>query len=74
MPPPRSVSSRLEPVVMEMSSLRRACISVAVVNPIGTNLAAIVDKECYLMLFRGIAAWNNGVALTFHQDLSGLLL
>lgn len=39
-PPARSVSSCLEPVVMEISSLRRWCISVAVVKPIGTSLLA----------------------------------
>ena len=36
-PPARSVSSCFEPVVMDISSLRRWCISVAVVNPIGTS-------------------------------------
>ena len=40
MPPAKSVSSCLEPVVMEMSSERRWCISVAVVKPIGTSLDA----------------------------------
>ena len=39
-PPARSVSSCFEPVVMEMSSLRRWCISVAVVNPMGTSFEA----------------------------------
>ena len=40
MPPARRVSSCLEPVVMEISSERRRCISVAVVKPIGTSLDA----------------------------------
>ena len=40
MPPARRVSSCLEPVVMEMSSERRWCISVAVVKPMGTSLDA----------------------------------
>lgn len=40
MPPARRVSSCFEPVVMEMSSLRRWCISVAVVKPMGTSLVA----------------------------------
>ena len=40
MPPARSVSSCLEPVVMEISSDRRWCISVAVVKPMGTSLEA----------------------------------
>ena len=41
MPPARRVSSCLEPVVMEISSERRRCISVAVVKPIGTSLDAV---------------------------------
>lgn len=40
MPPARRVSSCLEPVVMEISSERRRCISVAVVKPMGTSLEA----------------------------------
>jgi len=40
MPLARSVSRVFKPVVMEINSLRRWCISVAVVNPIGTNLEA----------------------------------
>ena len=43
MPPARRVSSCLEPVVIEISSERRRCISVAVVKPIGTSLDAV---EC----------------------------
>ena len=41
MPPASRVSSCLEPVVMEMSSERRWCISVAVVKPMGTSLEAV---------------------------------
>ena len=40
MPPARRVSSCLEPVVMDISSERRWCISVAVVKPMGTSLEA----------------------------------
>lgn len=40
MPPASSVSSCLDPVVIEISSLRRWCISVAVVKPMGTSLDA----------------------------------
>ncbi len=40
MPPASRVSSCLEPVVMEMSSERRWCISVAVVKPMGTSFEA----------------------------------
>jgi hypothetical protein len=39
-PPASRVSSCFDPVVIEMSSLRRWCISVAVVKPIGTSLDA----------------------------------
>ena len=39
-PPPRMVSKPVEPVVIWTSSERLEWISVAVVNPIGTNLHA----------------------------------
>ena len=51
MPPARRVSRVFEPVVMEINSLRRWCISVAVVNPIGTNLEAehsLLDYGSYI--------------------------
>ena len=41
MPPARRVSSCLEPVVMDINSARRSCMSVAVVKPIGTILFAV---------------------------------
>ena len=41
MPPASKVSSCLDPVVMEISSERRWCISVAVVKPMGTSLEAV---------------------------------
>lgn len=41
MPPASNVSNCLEPVVIDISSLRRECISVAVVNPMGTSREAI---------------------------------
>ena len=45
MPPASRVSSCLEPVVMEISSERRWCISVAVVKPMGTSLEAGVGRS-----------------------------
>ncbi len=58
-PPARRVSSCLEPVVMEMSSERRWCISVAVVKPIGTSLDAdgLTSQRAWTLSWRGWLAF-----------------
>lgn len=45
MPPARRVSNCFEPVVIDMSSLRRECISVAVVKPMGTSFEAAIGQS-----------------------------
>lgn len=65
-PPAKSVSSCLDPVVIEMSSLRLWCISVAVVKPIGTSFeawAASVYGHTAIDMYK----------LTFGQHLCRLL-
>ena len=52
MPPARRVSRFLEPVVIEISSERRWCISVAVVKPMGTSLFAWRGQ--FVLVMRGL--------------------
>ena len=81
MPPARRVSSCLEPVVMEMSSERRWCISVAVVKPMGTSLEAGSDinirlcKEYYRVVLpsaRIFVAFCSEIPLTCSKTRRGL--
>ena len=70
MPPARRVSSCLEPVVMEMSSERRRCISVAVVKPMGTSLEAVYGEGSQL----GVHLRREGRRwCTFSENFCGFL-
>lgn len=59
---PSSRSRFLDPVVIEMRSLRRACISVAVVNPMGTSFmasssSATIDLDKFPIAYLRSVIW-----------------
>ena len=71
MPPARRVSSCFEPVVIEINSLRRWCISVAVVKPIGTSLEAFWRDEQLYLHMRGsfISIPSARILVAFCSDI-----